>query len=87
MVERYLDEHSIAYYPSGGNFLLVRPDDPQAAADYLRDHGILVRPQRPPVEDTFRLSIGTAADMERFMEVFAGYPGLGASARKSGGGP
>ncbi|MCH8888362.1 MAG: aminotransferase class I/II-fold pyridoxal phosphate-dependent enzyme [SAR324 cluster bacterium] len=86
-VERFLSEHGVAYYPSGGNFLLVRPDDPQAAADYLRQHGILVRPQRPPVEDTFRLSIGTAADMELFMEVFARYPGLDASAGKSEAAP
>ena len=87
MVERFLDERGVAYYPSGGNFLLVRPDNPRAASDYLRENGILVRPQRPPVEDTFRLSIGTAADMERFMEVFAGYPGLAASSAKSGCGP
>lgn len=86
MVERFFDEHGIVYTPSAGNFLLVRPDDPQAAADFLRENGILVRPQRPPVEDTFRLSIGTAADMERFIKVFAGYPGLAAGSRKNGGG-
>ncbi len=77
MVERFLTEQGLDYTPSAGNFLLVRPDDPRAAAAFLEQNGILVRPQRPPVDDTFRLSIGTMADMERFIEVFSRYPGLG----------
>lgn len=85
MVERFLGEHGLPFYPSGANFLLVRPDDPQAVADYLRANGILVRPQRPPVDDTFRLSIGTVQDMRRFMEVFSRYPGLESGAGNRGG--
>ena len=76
MVERFLREHGVFFYPSEANFLLVRPDDPASAADWLRQHGILVRPQRPPVDDCFRMSIGTVAEMQRFMEVWSRYPGV-----------
>jgi histidinol-phosphate aminotransferase len=85
MVERFLAEHGVPFIPSDANFLLVRPDDVQAACRHLQAHDILVRPQRAPVADTFRVSIGTVADMRRFMEVFSRYPGLrapsGAQAR------
>ena len=82
MVERFFDEHGVIYYPSAGNFILVRPDDVRQAAAFLESERILVRPQRPPAEGTFRLSIGTVADMQRFMEVYARYPGLAAAAHR-----
>ena len=84
MVERFLREHGVFFYPSEANFLLVRPDDAQAAADYLKAHDILVRPQRPPVADCFRMSIGTVAEMQRFMEVWSRYPGAHQSAAQAG---
>jgi histidinol-phosphate aminotransferase len=76
MVERFLREHGVFFYPSEANFLLVRPDDPHAAEDYLKGHDILVRTQRSPVADCFRMSIGTVAEMQRFMEAWARYPGV-----------
>lgn len=75
-VERFLREHGVFFYPSAANFLLVRPDDARAAAEFLKAHDILVRPQRPPVDDCFRMSIGTVAEMQRFMEVWSRYPGV-----------
>lgn len=84
MTERFLREHGVFFYPSQANFLLVRPDDVHAAADWLKAHDILVRPQRPPVADCFRMSIGTVAEMRRFMEVWARYPGARQAATHAG---
>jgi len=84
MVERFLREHGVFFYPSEANFLLARPDDAQAAAEYLKAHDILVRPQREPVADCFRMSIGTVAEMQRFMEVWARYPGARKAAAHGG---
>lgn len=78
MVERFLREHGVFFYPSRANFLLVRPDDVQAATEYLKGHDILVRPQRGLVADCFRISIGTVAEMRRFMEAWSRYPGANA---------
>ena len=50
-------------YPSQGNFLLVRFDDPQAAYDVLLAAGVVVRDMRaaPGLGDALRISIGTPA--------------------------
>ncbi len=41
-----------------------------------------MRPQRAPVADTFRMSIGTVAQMQRFMEVYSRYPGARVAAAR-----
>ena len=73
MVERFFDEHGVTYFRGAANFMLVRPDDRDGAFAYLRENRILVRPQKPPIGETFRLSLGTVADMTRFMEVYSAY--------------
>ncbi len=73
MVERFFDEHGVTYFKGAANFMLVRPDDRDAACAFLRRNAILVRPQGPPIGDTFRLSVGTVEDMTRFMEVYGAY--------------
>jgi histidinol-phosphate aminotransferase len=73
MVERFFEEHEVKFIPGAANFMLVRPDDRDGAFAWLRDNGILVRPQKPPIGDTFRLSVGTVEDMTRFMEVYSAY--------------
>ena len=73
LVERFLDRHGVAYCPSHANFLLVTPDNVQRAYEFLKERGILVRPQKPPVAHAFRMSIGRGQEMERFMEVFSQY--------------
>jgi len=72
LVERFLDEHGIAYVKSDCNFMLVQDSDPQAVYEYLKARGILIRPQRQTPE-YFRVSIGTTSEMQRFLEAFAGY--------------
>ena len=73
MVERFFDERGVTYFKGAANFMLVRPDDRDAACEFLKSQRILVRPQGPPIGDTFRVSVGTVADMTRFMEAFARY--------------
>jgi histidinol-phosphate aminotransferase len=72
-LERFLDERGVPYYRSDANFILVRAGDPAPLCEYLREQGILVRPQRPPVGDCFRVSIGTVAEMRRFMQAYGAF--------------
>ncbi|MDH4249327.1 MAG: histidinol-phosphate aminotransferase family protein [Deltaproteobacteria bacterium] len=72
-VERFLKEHGVFFVPSQTNFLLIRPDSAAEACQFLESHGILVRPQKKPIADMFRMSIGTMPDMQRFMQVFSTY--------------
>jgi histidinol-phosphate aminotransferase len=73
MTERFLREHGVQFYPSDANFLLVRAQDVAGATEYLKARDILVRPQRPPVADCFRVSIGTVDEMRRFMQAYSDY--------------
>jgi histidinol-phosphate/aromatic aminotransferase/cobyric acid decarboxylase-like protein len=72
LVERFLDEHRIPYVKSDCNFMLVQDGDPTAVFEYLKERGILVRPQRQAPQ-YFRVSVGTVAEMQRFLSVYAGY--------------
>jgi histidinol-phosphate aminotransferase len=58
----------------GGNYLLVWPSgDCEAAVRALRDQGILVRSmtRKPVIDGSFRLTIGTLAEMQRFISAFS----------------
>jgi len=58
----------------GGNFLLVwPPGECEAAVRALREQGILVRSmaKKPVIDGSFRLTIGTLADMRRFVSAFS----------------
>lgn len=58
-------------YPSQGNFLLVRLDDPQAAFQALLEAGVVVRDQRavPRLSDALRITLGTHEQNERVLSV------------------
>ncbi|HEX7927203.1 MAG TPA: histidinol-phosphate transaminase, partial [bacterium] len=73
MTERFLREHGVQFYPSDANFLLVRCKDVAGAVKFLETRDILVRPQRPPVGDCFRVSMGTVDEMRRFMQAYSEY--------------
>ena len=87
-VEAFLGERGVNFYPGAANFLLVRPRDLAGTMAYLKENGILVRPQKTPIGDTFRLSIGPLPVMERLMEVYGRYleqaAGDGAARRSDG---
>ena len=64
----------VRYAGDGGNYLLVWPPaDCEAAVEALRDQGILVRSmaRKPVIAGSFRLTIGTLADMRRFVGAFS----------------
>jgi len=59
----------------GGNYILVwPPGDCETAVKALRGQGILVRSMagKPVIGGSFRLTIGTLADMRRFVAAFSG---------------
>jgi histidinol-phosphate aminotransferase len=72
-VEAFLREQNETFYPGEANFLLLRPEDCTGAVAWLRERGILVRPQKGLASGCFRLSIGPLAAMERFMEAYGEY--------------
>lgn len=87
MVEAFFAENGVAFFPGAANFMLVKPRDAKGACEFLLRRKVLVRPQKRPIEDTFRLSVGTVADMRRFIKVFAEYLKMGDAAEARGAGP
>ncbi|MBI2022564.1 histidinol-phosphate transaminase [Candidatus Daviesbacteria bacterium] len=70
MVEEFFAQNSITFYQSYGNFLLYKPRL-KKEEKLLKENGILVRPQdKTNIEKTLRLSIGTEAQMRRFIKVY-----------------
>lgn len=68
-----LKERGVRYFADGGNFLLVfMGESLDRVVDGLRDEGILVRSMggKPVIDGSFRLTIGTMEQMERFFEAF-----------------
>ena len=70
-LEKYFDQHHVKYFANRTNFMLVEPQDPAAAYKYLKENKILVRPMRPPISHTFRMSLRMMPEMLRFMEVYS----------------
>jgi histidinol-phosphate aminotransferase len=70
-----LQRLGVRHFAGGGNYLLVWPPrDCERVVQALREAGILVRSMagKPVIDGSFRLTIGTRSDMERFMTAFAG---------------
>ena len=72
-IEKYFDEKQVRYFSSNANFMLVEPSDVQQACKFLMENKILVRHMRPPINHTFRISLRTMQEMQRFMDVFTRY--------------
>jgi histidinol-phosphate aminotransferase len=70
MLEEFFRAHGISYYPSRANFLLIKPEHPEAVLRSLQEQGILVRP-RKDVPGTLRISVGTVEDTERFIAAYS----------------
>lgn len=69
MLEEFFQKHSISFYPSRANFLLIRPNHPEEVLRILQEQGILVRSRRD-VPGTLRVSVGTVKDTERFIRAY-----------------
>lgn len=68
LAERLRRLPGLTVFPSGANFLLVRPDgDGQALWDALVAHGVLVRnfSRWPRLEDCLRITVGTPDENDR----------------------
>jgi histidinol-phosphate aminotransferase len=73
-VENFFDKNGIHYYQGAANFMLVKPDNRDKAVEYLKNHGILVRPMTAPfINNTFRMNIGTLEQTKKFVEVYKQY--------------
>jgi histidinol-phosphate aminotransferase len=72
LVEHFLEEHGVPYVKSDSNFMLIRDDNPAGVYAFLKDRGILIRPQRQ-LPDYFRVSLGTVAEMRRFLQAYGEY--------------
>lgn len=71
MVEAFFARNNVRFYPSAGNFILLQPDNPEQVAAKLKQNGILVRPQdKPNIRGSFRLTIGTVAQMQSFIRTY-----------------
>lgn len=69
-VEDFFTKNNITFYPSSGNFLLFKPDQ-KTTEKKLKENGFLLRPQdKPNIENTLRLSIGTVNQMKQFINVY-----------------
>jgi len=63
-----LDAIGLAYYPSRSNFVFFRIENAAAVKQALMDRGVLVRYLRlPGYEDSLRVSIGSDAEIDRFL--------------------
>jgi histidinol-phosphate aminotransferase len=64
----------VRHHAGGGNYMLVwPPGDVEGVVRKLRDRGLLVRSMagKPVIDGSFRLTIGTPEQMQRFMTAFA----------------
>ena len=69
----------VRHHAAGGNYLLIWPGQPVAAVDdALREAGILVRSMagKPLIDGSFRLSLGTQEQLQRFWEAYRTIEGL-----------
>jgi histidinol-phosphate aminotransferase len=69
-----LDQLGVRHSTGGGNYLLVwPPGDVGRVVQALREHGILVRSMagKPLIDGSFRLTVGTREQMQRFMAAFS----------------
>ena len=71
LTEQFFSQNNITFYPSAGNFILFKPDNPESVAETLRQSGIAVRPQdKPNIRGTLRLTIGTKPQMKSFINTY-----------------
>jgi histidinol-phosphate aminotransferase len=68
-----LERLGLRYFSQGGNYLLVWPGcDVARVEELLRERGILVRSMagKPLIDGSFRLTVGTREQMQRFFTAF-----------------
>lgn len=70
-LENFFEEQKVTYYPGAAHFMLVQPSNRDQAVNYLKDHGILVRPMfASSIETTFRMCVGSVEQTRQFAAVY-----------------
>ncbi|WP_045860674.1 pyridoxal phosphate-dependent aminotransferase [Teredinibacter purpureus] len=69
LLERYLDEQKVVYWPSGGNYLWAFFADAHVVEQGLQAAGILVRPKAYGDKVGLRITLGTLGQTERLLSV------------------
>lgn len=71
ILEEFLREKGIGFYPSAGNYLFLKIQEPKWLIESLKAEGILVRPKESPDKKIgIRVAIGTLEDTRKFIDVF-----------------
>ena len=65
-IEVFLTQNRIEFYPSGANFILFKPNNPEVFK-VLKENGLLLRPRNGQF---IRLTIGTTEQMEKFIKFY-----------------
>jgi histidinol-phosphatase len=74
MTEAFFKKNNITFFPSRANFILFKPANAAQVADILKTNGILVRPQnKPGIENTLRVTLGSTAQMKQFIQTYKRY--------------
>ena len=74
MVEATLDELGLRYLPSQANFIFHEVNgEVKTYIDRMREHGIVVGREFPPIEGFSRLTLGTPDEMTVFIEVLKSF--------------
>lgn len=72
VLEAFLQRYHIPYIPSAGNFITIEVGEQAAEInEALLSHGVIVRPvSNYGLKHYLRVSIGTAAEMQKFLSAF-----------------
>lgn len=69
MLENFFAANNITYYPSGANFILFKPSNPQNVFSKLQKQGIIIRPRKLTTE-MLRVTIGTVKQTKQFINAY-----------------
>ena len=74
LLERFLQERQIAFWPTTANYVLTFPEDPDALNNALLAAGILVRPRQDSTgKKGLRITFGTLQQTEHLIRVMSEY--------------
>lgn len=71
LLEQWLTENHIAYWPSSANYLWIFPDNPESLNQLLIDNDILVRPKKYQDKLGLRVTVGTLEQTEKLINILA----------------
>lgn len=70
LLEEWLSQRKITFWPSSGNFLWVFPEYANALVNHFADRGILVRPKTYKDKLGIRVTVGTQKQTQKLLQVW-----------------